>query len=32
MLLEEHTELTGNMKNVNIFQLGILNGRCHVGN
>jgi hypothetical protein len=21
-----------NMRNVNSFQLGILNGRCHVGN
>jgi ribosomal protein S19 len=32
MRLEEHTELMENMRNINSFQLGILNGRCHVGN
>jgi len=32
MPLEEHTELMENMRNVNSFQLGILNGRCHVEN
>jgi hypothetical protein len=32
MRLKEHTELMENMRNVNSFQLGMLNGRCHVGN
>jgi hypothetical protein len=32
MSLEEHTELMENMRNVNGFQLGILNERCHVRN
>jgi len=32
MRLAEHIELIENMRNVNNFQLGILNGRFHMGN